>query len=152
MSDEAGRTVARGGMRRAVAVFALLAASAVAGCESPAYEVNWNRLRPGMTRADVESMLGQPSSTYVPPPPDPSSSMRPSPARGERWQYGDTLSSMATRAVFPDEADERAWCVFFGPDGTVSGFRPPQWAEAKKSVDPEAPAPRSAGDLPSTPR
>jgi hypothetical protein len=152
MSDEAGCAVARGGTRRAVAVFALLAATAAVGCESPAYEVNWNRLRPGMTRADVESMLGQPSSTYVPPPQDPSSSMRPNPARGERWQYGDTLSSMATRAVFPDEADERAWCVFFGPDGTVSGFRPPQWAEAKKSVDPEVPAPRSAGAVPATAR
>jgi hypothetical protein len=152
MSRAAGRATVRGRMRRAAASFALLASTAVAGCESPAYEVNWNRLRPGMTRADVESMLGQPSSTYVPPPPDPSSSMRPSPARGERWQYGDTLSSMATRAVFPDEADERAWCVFFGPDGTVSGFRPPQWAEAKKSVDPEAPAPRSTGGVPATPR
>ena len=138
--------------RRGSGIVLATAALALAGCESPRYETNWNRIHAGMTRAEVESMLGQPSSTYVPPPPDPSSSMRPSPARGERWQYGDTLSSMATRAVFPDEADERAWCVFFGPDGTVSGFRPPQWAEAKKSVDPEAPAPRSTGGVPATPR
>lgn len=123
--------------RRAAVVVGSLAALAAGGCQSPAYEVNWNRLQPGMTRAEVESALGQPSSTYVPPPPDPSSSRRPGPARGERWQYGDTLSSMATRAMFPDEADERAWCVFFGPDGTVTGFRPPRWADAKRSVDPE---------------
>lgn len=129
---------ARAALRRRVAsAVAALVAISGAGCQSPAYEVNWNRLQPGMTRAEVESALGQPSSTYVPPPPDPSSSRRPGPARGERWQYGDTLSSMATRAMFPDEADERAWCVFFGPDGTVNGFRPPSWAEAKRSVDPE---------------
>jgi len=134
--------------RRVALAVAALAASSLAGCQSPAYEVNWNRLQPGMTRAEVESALGQPSSTYVPPPPDPTSSRRPGPARGERWQYGDTLSSMATRAMFPDEADERAWCVFFGPDGTVTGFRPPNWADAKRSVDPEdgARAPRGKGD------
>jgi|LauGreDrversion4_2_1035121.scaffolds.fasta_scaffold177565_3 hypothetical protein len=150
MNRPAGSAIGR--LPRAAAGFALLASIAAAGCETPAYESNWNRLRPGMSRADVESMLGRPSSTYVPPPPDPSSSMRPNPVRGERWQYGDTLSSMATRAVFPDEADERAWCVFFGPDGTVTGFRPPEWADAKRSVEPGSAAQRSSGSVPTPSR
>jgi hypothetical protein len=140
-------------MMRPVATVAIIAlAAALAGCESPRYETNWNRLRAGMDRADVESLLGRPSSTYVPPPPDAAQQDRPSQVRSERWQYGDTLSSMATRAMFPDEADERAWCVFFGSDGRVSGFRPPAWATDRRSMDPkplheasrERPAP--AGD------
>jgi hypothetical protein len=71
--------------------------------------------------------------------------------RGERWQYGDTLSSFATRAVYPDEADERAWCVFFGPDGKVSGFRPPSWADAKRSQDPQEHAAQPAVELAAQP-
>jgi hypothetical protein len=100
--------------------------------------MNWNRMHLGMTRDEVTGALGEPSSSYVPPPaavvkPGTPSTQAPSPLRGERWQYGDTLSSFATRAVYPDEADERAWCVFFGPDGKVSGFQPPSWADAKRS-------------------
>ena len=115
-------------MRRGAGMGLAAAAMALAGCESPRYETNWNRLHAGMSRSEVESMLGQPSSTYVPPPADPSADRRRSPARGERWQYGDTLSSFGTRAMFPDEADERAWCVFFGPDGKVTSFRSAGWA------------------------
>lgn len=93
-----------------------------------------------MSHADVEALLGSPSSRYVPPPPPPERSSASLGSRGERWQYGDSLSSFATRAVFPDEADERAWCVFFGPDGTVSGFRPPRWAAGFAEKDPRPPA------------
>lgn len=138
----------------------------IAGCQTPQYETNWNQLRVGMSRVEVESMLGQPSTTFTPPARQDASgantansslephvsgdgsvgqsvsapqarSERPvGPMRGERWQYGDTLSSFATRAVFPDEADERAWCVFFTPEGKVSGFRAPAWADAKRSREP----------------
>jgi hypothetical protein len=132
-------------MQRGACIVFALAALAGAGCESPRYEINWNRLHAGMSRAEVESMLGQPSSTYVPPPADPNAVRPRSSARGERWQYGDTLSSFGTRAMFPDEADERAWCVFFGPDGTVNGFRPASWATNARSKDPvDVPAQPSA--------
>lgn len=116
--------------------FAALLGAAVAGCQSPQHETNWNRLRAGLDRTEVESLLGHPSSTYAPPPPDPARGDRPPAVRMERWQYGDTLSSMATRAMFPEEADERAWCVFFGADGRVSGFRPPAWAADRRSMEP----------------
>jgi hypothetical protein len=109
---------------------------ALSGCAAPQHEANWQRLRVGMPRTEVEQLLGRPSTTYVPPRDDRGPG--PSPARGERWQYGDTLSSLATRAVFADEADERAWVVFFGADGTVSGFRPPAWDRSHRSVDPPA--------------
>ena len=124
---------------------ALAALLAVAGCASPAYESNWDRLRPGMDRSEVEALLGRPSSTYLPPAPEPGPSASTAvPAIGERWQYGDTLSSLATRAVCPDQADERAWCVFFSPDGTVSGFRPAQWATGRAAHDPPTPGARGA--------
>ncbi|MFM8640126.1 MAG: hypothetical protein ACKOEL_05765 [Planctomycetota bacterium] len=124
---------------RMVARMALAAAAlSSAACQSPAYETNWNRLRAGMDHAEVEALLGRPSSTYAPPPPDAAERERPSAVPMERWQFGDTLSSMATRAMFPDEADERAWCVFFGADGRVSGFRPPAWATGHRSMEPQA--------------
>jgi hypothetical protein len=127
---------------------ALAAALALAGCAQPAYESNWDRLRPGMDRSEVEALLGTPSSTYLPPAPAPGPAGTPAaPVVGERWQYGDTLSSLATRAVFPDQADERAWCVFFAPDGTVSGFRPAQWATGRAVHDPPMPGVRGAGDV-----
>lgn len=137
---------------RAAAVGAVTAFAAVlAGCQAPRYETNWNRLRAGLGRDEVESLLGHPSSTYAPPPPDPARPDRAPVVRMERWQYGDTLSSMATRAMFPDEADERAWCVFFGADGRVSGFRPPSWAADRRSMEPvplraEPPARPGAAD------
>ena len=38
-------------------------------------------------------------------------------------------SGTAAGASLPDEADERAWCVQFGPDGKVTAFRAAGWAE-----------------------
>jgi hypothetical protein len=102
---------------------------APAGCAPPQYEQNWQSLRPGMTRDQVEALLGKPSSTYVPPPAKGEDAAPGRPR--ERWQYGDTLSSLGTRALFPDEADERAWRVFFGADGRVTEFERPAWNAAR---------------------
>lgn len=105
--------------RGAVAAGLLLA---LAGCAQQ-YQENWDKLHAGMTHEEVEALLGKPSSTFVPKPTkeDPKAAARAS----ERWQYGDTLSSLGTRALFPEEADERTWCVFFGPDGKVTSFERP---------------------------
>jgi hypothetical protein len=105
------------------AVAALTACLALAACDAPRYETNWNRLQTGMTREQVTELLGEPSSRHRP---KYSEDERLRAATGgvtltaERWQYGDTLSSFATGALMPNEADERAWCVFFGPDGTLT--------------------------------
>lgn len=85
-----------------------------------------------MTRDQVEALLGKPSSTYTPPPARGDEATQPR-AR-ERWQYGDTLSSLGTRALFPDEADERAWCVFFGADGRVTEFERPLRAPSARKA------------------
>jgi hypothetical protein len=120
-------------------------AAACASCAAPRHEQGWPRLRVGMSREEVRGLLGDPSTTYLPPAPadagEPAAERGREPgARGERWQYGDSLSSLATRAVFPDEADERAWCVFFGPDGHLAGFRPPRWAKGYAEREPARPA------------
>lgn len=43
----------------------------------------------------------------------------------ERWQYGDTISTRATGAFFPEIAPNRVWVVFFDTDGRVTEFREP---------------------------
>ena len=91
------------GMRTALRSALAAAVASSAACQSPAYETNWNRLRAGMDHGEVEALLGRPSSTYAPPPPDAAKGERPSAVPMERWQFGDTLSSMATRAMFPDD-------------------------------------------------
>jgi len=123
--------------RHACPWLAAIPAIAVLGCAPPAHEAHWDRLRTGMSRPDVEALLGHPSSSVILRSHQPAAAGSPPGAPvGERWQYGDTLSSLATGAIFPDQADERAWCVFFGADGTVTGFRPPSWATKAKAVDP----------------
>jgi hypothetical protein len=144
--------VAPSRLRHALAA-GIAAAAVLAGCEAPQYEQRWDRLHVGMSKAQVEALLGKPSSVYrpkasaqkgtgaapgaadaLPAAPDATASA----ARGERWQYGDTLSSFATGAVFPDEADERAWCVFFGQDGRVTGYRAAGWTgSSRPSHDPD---------------
>ena len=125
----AGRGGQRAG-RAGRAVAALAACVALAACDAPRYETNWNRVQTGMTREQVAELLGEPSSRHRPKYSDEE---RLRAATGgvtltaERWQYGDTLSSLATGALMPNEADERAWCVFFGPDGTVTDRRAPSW-------------------------
>jgi len=94
-------------------------ASALTGCEQQ-HRDNWGRLQEGMTKEQVEYLLGEPSSRID--------------ARREgieiivpfdRWQYGDNLSTLATAAVFPAEAPDRVWAVYFDEEGRVIGFREP---------------------------
>lgn len=80
-------------------------------------------LRTGMDKAQVVALLGEPSSRYP-----AIAASQDGPAREERWQFGDNLSSLATSATFADQdAPENVWVVYFGPDGTVSHWRPPEW-------------------------
>lgn len=67
-----------------------------------------------MTQAEVEQILGPPSSrTQVPADRQATLGYR------ERWQFGDSLSSLASGAVFHDAPDDRVFAVFFDDDGRV---------------------------------
>jgi hypothetical protein len=71
----------------------------------------------------VIALLGEPSSRH-----EAVAAGADRPAREERWQFGDNLSSLATSAAFADQdAPENVWVVYFGPDGRVSRWRPPEW-------------------------
>jgi SmpA / OmlA family len=107
-------------MRRAV-VLALVALVTLA-CESR-HQENWSRLKPGMTKTQVEDLLGEPSSRYEPRTEDGKVIVAE-----ERWQYGDNLSTLATGAMFPSEAHPRAWVVYFDDKGQVTTFRAADWA------------------------
>ena len=113
-----GRAGLQGMMRMALAV-AVIAGSACGPSRS-----QFAGLKEGMDKPQVIALLGEPSSRYAAIP-----ASDDGPARDERWQFGDTLSSLATRATFSDQdAPDNVWVVYFGPDGRVSRWRPPDWA------------------------
>jgi outer membrane protein assembly factor BamE (lipoprotein component of BamABCDE complex) len=97
----------------------------LSACESR-HQENWGRLKVGMTRMQVEDMLGEPSSRY-----EPRTENGKVIVPEERWQYGDNLSTLATGVVFPSDADARAWAVYFDADGRVSRFRAAEWAQQR---------------------
>ncbi len=84
------------------------------GCESK-YQDNWGKVHTGMTKQEVEALLGPPSSKYDAKEVDGEVIVAE-----DRWQYGDNLSTLATGALFPSEAHPHAWAISFGPSGRVS--------------------------------
>ncbi|MBX3355538.1 MAG: outer membrane protein assembly factor BamE [Phycisphaeraceae bacterium] len=92
---------------------------ALAGCESQ-HETNWSRLQQGMSKAEVAQILGEPSSRV-----DARRVGNDVVVAFDRWQYGDNLSTLATGVVFPGEAPDRVWAVYFDEEGNVVDFRPP---------------------------
>lgn len=77
----------------------------------------------GMSKDQIRDLLGKPSSVYF------DTDAKHMDAGGhwpERWQYGDTLSTNATGALFPENAPDKVWVIYFDPDGTVSGTRVPE--------------------------
>ncbi len=117
-------------LRRAAATALLLM---VSGCETPQYEANFPRIQAGMTQADVEALLGKPSSTFVERREDGQAVVPQT-----RWQYGDNLSTLATGAVYPGGAPARVWVVYFNVAGKVDSTRAPDWARQGMEVDTDA--------------
>jgi outer membrane protein assembly factor BamE (lipoprotein component of BamABCDE complex) len=109
--------------RRVLAALVLIAP--LCACESR-YQENWDRLKVGMSKVQVEDLLGEPSSRYEART-DEGKVIVPE----TRWQYGDNLSTLATGVVFPTDADARAWAVYFDADGRVSRFRAAEWARER---------------------
>ncbi len=95
-----------------------LVVTTFAGCASQCAE-NFYAVRDGMTKAEVEDLLGKPSSTW------------PSDEGTERWQWGDSLSSLATSSVFHEADSARVWAVWFDGDGKVSSFTEPDWKHSR---------------------
>ncbi|MDG2292282.1 MAG: hypothetical protein P8L37_06460 [Phycisphaerales bacterium] len=76
-----------------------------------------------MSKAQIRELIGEPSSIYF------DTDDQQMDAGGhwpERWQYGDTLSTRATGALFPENAPDRVWVIYFDDQGIVTGTRIPQ--------------------------
>ena len=96
----------------------------LAACASQEVVDRFARVTPGMTRDEVIAMLGKPSSTW------PLSAARDG-IDGERLQWGDGLSSLASSAAFKGEP-ERAYSVVLDKDGKVVRATPPTWIDAEE--------------------
>ena len=100
------------------AALALVTMFAVSGCATQCSE-NFYALRDGMTKESVRELLGKPSSTW------------PEEGGLERWQYGDSLSSLATTSVFKQADTARVWAVWFDSEGHVTSFIEPEWKSTR---------------------
>lgn len=107
-------------MPRHVALLALcvLVASLVLGACSARWQENQDRVRVGMTQAEVEELLGPPSSRVNVP------EFAGSPAY-VRWQWNDNLSTLATGAMYPDTVPDRVLAVRFDAEGRVVEWHSP---------------------------
>jgi outer membrane protein assembly factor BamE (lipoprotein component of BamABCDE complex) len=102
-------------MRRSLLASLTVLLAFASGCATQASE-NFYAVRKGMTKAEVEDLLGKPSSTWVV-------------ADGiDRWQWGDNLSSLATAGVFRDADTNRVWAVWFDSEGKVTDLSEPAWS------------------------
>ena len=96
--------------------------AALSSCSSQHIE-GFHQAEKGMSKAQIRDLLGEPSSIYF------DTDDQKMDAGGhwpERWQYGDTLSTRATSALFPENAPDRVWVIYFDDQGTVTGTRTPQ--------------------------
>ncbi|MAB83118.1 MAG: hypothetical protein CMJ24_06745 [Phycisphaerae bacterium] len=108
-------------MKRLLILLTMLLAIPNAGCQQP-HEAGFGALHDGMSHQQVRDLLGEPSMTFYA---SEESRAEVDNAYQERWQYGDNFSTRATGAVFPENAPDRVWVVYFDESGRVSGFREP---------------------------
>jgi len=124
---------------RPIAGLTLLVLVALAGCQArpPAA---FSRVALGMTADQVREILGQPSSTIDAPAATPGD---PAMQWATRWQWGDTLSTSATSALFPDQPpSSHLGAVWFDGSERVVGVQIPDPASAIRPVDRWAEPPR----------
>lgn len=104
-------------MLRAVCLMAMLLAS----CASQRVVDRFAEITPGMGKDEVVAILGEPSSRWA-------LSQELDGVAGERLQWGDGLSSLASSAVYRGKPD-RAYCVDFDMSGKVVDTAAPIWLE-----------------------
>ena len=108
---------------RILAIMSMIAGPGLflAACASQRVVDRFGEVQPGMTRDEVVALLGEPSSRW---PLD----QRSDGMTGERLQWGDGLSSLASSAVYKGQPD-RAYCVDFDGSGRVVSKAAPVWVE-----------------------
>ena len=96
---------------------------AVLTCCSARHAEQFHLVDEGMSRNEVTELLGPPSTIYFDEPNDRQASGGHWP---ERWQYGDNFSTRATGMLFPENAPNRVWVIYFDEQGLVTSTRTPQ--------------------------
>jgi SmpA / OmlA family len=97
-------------------------AGTLTGCATQCQE-NFSLLKPGMSKAQVEDLLGKPSSRWP--------SQRPGEEGTEHWQYGDNLSSLTTTGVFKEPDSSRVFVVWFDANGNLTSYSEPDWTRER---------------------
>lgn len=95
----------------------------LASCASERVVERFPQVQPGMSREEVVALLGEPSSRWE-------LNVTRDGFAGERLQWGDGASSLASSALFRGEPD-RAYSVVFDAEGRVLRATPPQWEEPR---------------------
>jgi hypothetical protein len=103
---------------------ALAAILLLSACASQDVVDRFDRIKPGMSKDEVVEMLGKPSSGRL-------LTQARDGVDGERLQWGDGLSSLASSAAFEGDP-ERAYSVVFDKDGKVIRAVPPTWVDAQR--------------------
>ena len=93
----------------------------LAACASQRVVDRFSEIQTGMTRDEVVAILGDPSSRWP-------LNQKFDGLEGERLQWGDGLSSLASSAVYHGKPD-RAYCVDFDRAGKVVDKAAPTWVE-----------------------
>ena len=96
---------------------------AVLPCCSARHTEQFHLVDQGMSRNEVRELLGPPSTIYFDEPNERKASGGHWP---ERWQYGDNFSTRATGMLFPENAPNRVWVIYFDEQGIVTATRTPQ--------------------------
>lgn len=97
-------------------------------CASQQVVDRFDSVTVGMTKDEVVAILGKPSSRWTLSP-------KLDGLSGERLQWGDGLSSLASGAVYRGKPD-RAYCVEFDDAGKVVSKAAPVWIEDAAEQNP----------------
>ncbi|MAJ47103.1 MAG: hypothetical protein CBC35_07550 [Planctomycetes bacterium TMED75] len=113
-----------------ILVGSLVSLLLVAGCQ-PQTRPGFSEIETGMSREQVRTLLGPPSSTF-----QRQTDQQGRLLRKERWQYGDNLSTFATGILYSDLPDDSVWAIFFDEDGRVILIQEPLPVDESLPSDP----------------
>lgn len=97
----------------------------ITACASDQTVDNFDRVQDGMSMDEVHETIGSPSSTWK-------MNEQEHGFDGERHQWGDNVSSVATSAMYRDSTPERVYSVTFDKNGQVVSKSYPLWAQPKE--------------------
>ena len=108
-------------------------------CASTVVVERFDSVHAGMSRVEVIELLGEPSSLWP-------LTLKDDGLEGERLQWGDGLSSLASGAAFHGEP-ERAYSVVFDAKGKVVRTAVPNWvADEEAQADAQRARRAARGD------